>query len=71
MKRLFPKKEMKNLWWGYYHENGSIQVKRYFDREDLVEARRSPFVVSVKGPFEAENREEAIKIMEGYGKDKS
>ena len=51
-----------NEWWGYRHCNRTIQVKRYFDDIDLVEARRSPFVEKVVGPFSAENREDAINI---------
>lgn len=51
------------LWWGYIHNNGSIQVKRYFDARDLDDARGSPFVLSVYGPFEAEGRDSAIEMM--------
>lgn len=50
-----------NLWWGYLHSNGTIQVKRYFDVEDLMEARGSPFVDKVFQPIQAENREDAIR----------
>ena len=51
-------------WWGYIHTNGSIQVKRWFDDPlDLREARESPFVDRVYGPFEADGREEAIAII--------
>ena len=52
-------------WWGYLHTNGSIQVKRYFDEGDLTEARESPFVVTTCRPFDADNRDEAIKIASG------
>ena len=45
------------------HVNGSAQVKRYFDKQDIEEARTSDFVKSTKGPFEAEDREEALKII--------
>lgn len=48
-------------WWGYIHENGSLQVKRYFGPEDLIEAQQSPFVRSVHGPWEVNNRDEAIE----------
>lgn len=52
-------------WWGYIHVNGNIQVKRFFSREDIIEADSSPFVQETFGPFEAENREDAInKIRE-------
>ena len=49
-------------WWGYKHTNGSIQVKRYFDALDIQEARESPFVAHVVQPFEAGNREQALRI---------
>lgn len=49
------------LWWGYVHENGSYQVKRFFDREDLEDAASSPFVDQVIQPFEALNREDALE----------
>ena len=52
---------MKNLWWGYRHTDGSLHVKRYFDRRDIQEAVDSPFVDSVFGPWECESREEAIE----------
>lgn len=48
-------------WWGYLHENGSLQVKRYFGPEDLSEARESPFVQQVFGPWEVDSREEALE----------
>lgn len=34
-------------WWWYLHINGSIQVKRFYDKRDLDEARESPFVERV------------------------
>lgn len=49
-----------NEWWGYLHTNGTVQVKRFFDYQDLVEARESPFVQIAVGPFKALNRDEAI-----------
>ena len=54
---------MMETWWGYKHINGSIQVKRFFGKLDLVEADESPFVRKVFQPFEAEGREDAIKII--------
>ena len=39
-------------WWGYRHVNGSVQAKRYFDREDMIDAVNSPFCSHVAGPFE-------------------
>lgn len=57
--------ETKNQWWGYLHTNGNIQVKpAIWDINDmLADARESPFCERVFEPFEAENREEAIKII--------
>lgn len=55
---------MKNLWWGYKHTSGSLQAKRYFEPLDIQEAKESPFCKQVVGPFEAEDREEALKKVE-------
>ena len=55
-----------NKWWGYLHDNGSIQAKRYFDRLDLVEAESSDFVSKVCPPFEARNREDALAHLRGF-----
>ncbi len=58
-----------NKWWGYIHTNGGIQVKRYFDKQDIIEATESPFVKMAFGPFEAVDRDDAIKhVKERYGK---
>jgi hypothetical protein len=58
-----PKKAPVLEWYGYLHVNGTLHLKRYFgDRGDIDEAIESDFVSLVKGPFEAETREEAIKI---------
>lgn len=54
---------MKNKWWGYRHTSGTIQVKRFFSQQDIDEAIESPFCEHVYGPFDAENREEALEIM--------
>ena len=53
-------------WWGYLHQNNSIQVKRFFDQRDLDEARQSPFVKSVWLPFHARNREEALNVIQEH-----
>lgn len=50
-------------WWGYLHTNGSLQVKRYFGPEDIAEARESPFVNTVYGPWECSGREEALELL--------
>ncbi len=54
----------KLLWWGYKHTSGTYQAKRYFDKRDIDEAIESPFVDDWTGPFEAENRDEALKIVQ-------
>lgn len=53
----------KKLWWGYLHVSGTLQAKMYIDRRDLDEAEASPFCKKVVGPFEASDREEALKIV--------
>ena len=54
-----------NEWWGYRHSNGSIQAKRWFgDELDLTEAAESPFVQRVSRPFQADNREQALELLE-------
>jgi len=50
-------------WWGYLHTSGSIQVKRYFGALDIQEANESPFCDIVFGPFDAEDRDNAIEII--------
>lgn len=57
---------MKNRWWGYLHINGTIQAKRFFSGLDVSEAMDSDFVLRVHGPFEAEGREEALKILSDH-----
>lgn len=49
-----------NLWWGYRHTNGSLQIKRYFGSLDILEARESPFCEVVVNPFPATDRDDAI-----------
>lgn len=55
--------DTKNQWWGYLHTSGTIQVKRYFGKMDIAEAIESPFCAEVFMPFEADGRDEAIKII--------
>lgn len=47
-------------WWAYVHVNGSLQVKRFFDLEDIMEAQRSDFVERVFGPVPVGTRSGAI-----------
>ena len=51
-------------WWGYKHTNGTYQAKRFFGQIDLDEAEQSPFVAAVTGPFEAVDRDDAIRQIE-------
>lgn len=51
---------MNNYWWGYVHTSGTIQAKRYFGKEDIAEAKASPFCARVFGPFPAMDRDDAI-----------
>jgi hypothetical protein len=70
-----PKSVPALQWYGYMHVEGSIHCKRYFSevsQGDIDEAIESDFVWIVHGPFEAENREAALKILRevfnGYGR---
>lgn len=53
-------------WWAYLHTNGSIQVKRYFDKQDIDDAWESPFVKDVFATFQASDRKEAIEMAAEY-----
>jgi len=64
VERLLPLIMEKLQWWGYKHISGTYQAKRYFDKRDIDEAYESEFCDIVVGPFLAENREEALKIIE-------
>ncbi len=55
------------LWWGYLHIKGTIQVKRYWgDKRDIDDARESDFVDIIVFPFPAKDREEAIIYITNY-----
>lgn len=54
---------MKNKWWGYIHENGSLHIRRFFDEESINDAYFSPFVKQVFKPFEADSRVHAENIL--------
>jgi hypothetical protein len=51
------------MWWGYLHQNGSIQVKRWFgDHKDYTDdCDGNDFVQRVVRPFTAATREEAVE----------
>jgi hypothetical protein len=48
-------------WWGYLHREGTVHTKRYFSREDIIEAQDSPFVDATFGPWPCNTKEEAEK----------
>ena len=54
---------MNNKFWGYIHVNGQLQVKRYFDKQDIDEAKESPFVAKYFGPVEADNIDMATDLL--------
>ena len=53
------------MWWGYLHQNQTIQVKRWFgDHEDYTgDCAGNDFVQQVVPPFAANSREEAVRII--------
>jgi len=53
------------MWWGYLHQDGSVQVKRWFgDHKDYTEdCEGNDFVVQVVKPFGAVDRDEAERII--------
>lgn len=61
LKRFNESDVSKNLWWGYKHTSGTYQAKRYFEPLDIQEAEESPFCEIVVGPFEALDRDDALR----------
>lgn len=53
------------MWWGYLHQNNTIQVKRWFgDHKDYTDdCDGNDFVQRVVPPFAAPTREEAVRII--------
>lgn len=53
------------MWWGYLHQNGSIQLKRWFgDHKDYTEdCEGNDFVQQVVPPFAADTLEQAERIL--------
>jgi len=53
------------MWWGYLHQNGTAQVKRWFgDPKDYTDdCLDNPFVLQVVKPFPADSREKATEII--------
>ena len=56
----------KIMWWGYLHQNGTIQVKRWFgDHKDYTDdCDGNDFVQRVVRPFEAPSREAAVEVLQ-------
>lgn len=51
-------------WYAYKHTDGTLHLKRYLgDPLDIQEAKDSPFVEAVTGPFSSNKRSEAEDIM--------
>jgi hypothetical protein len=55
-----------NMWWGYLHSNGTIQVKRWFgDHKDYTDdCYNNDFVSLILSPFKANTRKDAVKHIE-------
>ncbi len=55
----------KIMWWGYLHQNGSIQVKRWFgDHADYTtDCDGNDFIQQVVYPFEAQTYKQALQII--------
>ena len=51
-------------WYAYKHINGTIHPKRFFSKEDVIEATASDFVSEVRGPVEG-TREDALNLFQG------
>ena len=55
-----------NMWWGYLHQNGTIQLKWWWgDHADYTtDCQDNPFVLEVVKPFEAYSQAEALNILQ-------
>lgn len=56
---------VENLWWGYLHQNGTPQLKRWFGdvKDYTTDCEGNEFVVKVVEPFPAATREDAEIIL--------
>ncbi len=62
-------------WWGYCHNNGTQHVRRFLGEgygvADMNDARQSPFIRDVFGPFESQNQHTAtLKLKKIAARDK-
>lgn len=55
-------------YWGYLLKDGTSHTRRYFSEEDIIEAKESPFVREVVGPFDADNIADASEYIIKYFK---
>lgn len=57
----------KIMWWGYLHSNKTPQLKRWFgDHKDYKDdCYNNPNVLRVATPFDAPDRESAMKVLLG------
>lgn len=53
----------KIMWWGYLHQNGSIQLKRWFGdvKDYTTDCEGNEFVVKIVKPFESCDRIMAMR----------
>lgn len=53
------------MWWGYLHANNTLQLKRWFgDHKDYTDdCYDNPNVLLVAPPFEAPDRDSAMKYL--------
>lgn len=60
-----PMQDNKIYFWGYLHQNGTIQVKRWFgDHKDYTDdCEGNDFVQQVVRPFAADSHEKAVEII--------
>ncbi len=57
--------QSKLMWWGYLHQNGQVQLKRWFgDHKDYTDdCEGNDFVQEVVRPFEADSHKQAFEII--------
>ena len=62
-KEIYPPipEELTQPWWGYLHENGSIRAIRFYGRMKMNELKHNAHIVSVQGPFQAVDADDALR----------
>lgn len=51
-------------WWGYRNAKGGLIVSRFESMDVLLDARRSPAIAEVRGPFMARGGTDAMRKLE-------